>query len=181
MPSTERLLLRRWQPADRDPFAAVNADPEVMRYIGDGRAMTRAQSDELVDAIDTHWERHGYGLWCAELAVDPGTCIGFVGLAIPAFLPAVLPAVEVGWRLARPVWGRGLATEGAQAALDHAFGPLELRSVVSLIDPGNERSIRVAHKLGMRREASHLHPATRRKVDVYAISSEDAASSLEPA
>jgi len=139
--------------------------------------MTRAQSDELVDAIEAHWEQHGFGLWCAAPADDPGACIGFVGLAIPAFLPAVLPAVEVGWRLARPSWGRGLATEGAQAALNHAFGPLELHSVVSLIDPGNDRSIRVAHKLGMRREASHLHPATRRKIDVYAISAEVAASS----
>jgi RimJ/RimL family protein N-acetyltransferase len=178
MPSTERLLLRRWRPADRDPFAAMNADPEVMRYIGDGHPMTRAQSDGHVDAIEAHWDQHGFGLWCAALTGDPDTCVGFVGLAIPAFLPAVLPAVEVGWRLARPAWGQGLATEGAQAALDHAFGPLELRSVVSLIDPGNDRSIGVAHKLGMRREGSHLHPGTRRKIDVYAISSEDAASSL---
>ena len=75
MPSTERLLLRRWQPADRDPFAAMNADPDVMRYIGDGRAMTRAQSDELVDAIEAHWEQHGFGLWCAALTADPGSYV----------------------------------------------------------------------------------------------------------
>jgi RimJ/RimL family protein N-acetyltransferase len=181
MPTTERLVLRRWRPQDREPFAAMNADPEVMRFIGEGRAMTRAQSDELADAIEAHWARHGFGLWCAAAREDPDTCIGFVGLAIPSFLPAVLPAVEVGWRLARPAWGRGLATEGARAALDHAFGPLELRSVISVIDPDNARSIRVAEKLGMRHETSHRHPATGRKLHAYAISSQDAASSPEAA
>jgi len=155
----------------------MNADPEVMRYVGRGRPLTRAQSDELVDAIEAHWERHGFGLWCAAPRDDPDTCIGFVGLAIPSFLPAVLPAVEVGWRLARSTWGRGLATEGARASLAHAFGPLALKSVISIIDPDNERSIRVAEKLGMRHESSHLHPVTRRKLHAYAISSHVAASS----
>ena len=177
MPTTERLLLRPWRTADRAPFAAMNADPEVMRYIRDGRTMTRAQSDELVDAIEAHWAAHGFGLWCAAPRDDPGACIGFVGLAVPSFLPAVLPAVEVGWRLARSAWGRGLATEGARAALAHAFEGLELRSVISLIDPDNARSVRVAEKLGMRREASHRHPATGRKLHAYAISSHVAASS----
>jgi RimJ/RimL family protein N-acetyltransferase len=178
MPTTERLMLRPWRPADRAPFAAMNADPEVMRYVRDGSPMTHEQSDELVDAIEAHWERHGFGLWCAAPLDDPDACIGFIGLAIPSFLPAVLPAVEVGWRLARPAWGRGLATEGARAALAHAFGPLALNSVISVIDPNNERSIRVAEKLGMRHEASHLHPVTRRKLHAYAISSQHAGSSL---
>jgi len=181
LPTTERLLLRPWRPADRDPFAAMNADPEVMRYVGPGSPLTRAQSDELVDAIDAHWEQHGFGLWCAAPREDPDTCIGFVGLAIPSFLPAVLPAVEVGWRLAQPAWGRGLATEGARAALDHGFGPLQLHSIISVIDPENHRSVRVAEKLGMRREASHLHPVTGRKLQSFAISSQDAGSSLEGA
>jgi RimJ/RimL family protein N-acetyltransferase len=177
MPTTERLLLRPWRPADRDPFAAMNADPEVMRYVGRGRPLTRTQSDELVDAIEAHWDQHGFGLWCAAPHEDPDACIGFVGLAIPSFLPAVLPSVEVGWRLARSAWGRGLATEGARAALEHAFGPLGLQSVISVIDPENHRSVRVAEKLGMRREASHLHPVTGRKLQAFAISSEVAGSS----
>jgi RimJ/RimL family protein N-acetyltransferase len=178
MPSTERLELRRWRPADRGPFAALNADPEVVRYIGDGRPMTRADSDALLDAIDAHWAQHGFGLWCAAPREDPAACLGFVGLAVPSFLPSVMPAVEVGWRLARPAWGRGLATEGARATLDHAFGELELASVISVIDPDNERSVRVAAKLGMRRGAAHLHPLTRRKLDAYEISSHDAGFSL---
>ena len=99
---------------------------------------------------------------------------------MPSFLPAVLPAVEVGWRLARPAWGRGLATEGARASLRHAFVELGLEAVISIIDPLNERSIRVAHKLGMRRGADHLHPRTGRRLSAYEIFSHDAAFSPEP-
>jgi RimJ/RimL family protein N-acetyltransferase len=174
MPTTERLQLRRWRPTDREPFAALNADPEVVRYVRDGRPMTRAESDALLDAIDAHWAQHGFGLWCAAPREDPDACLGFVGLAVPSFLPSVMPAVEVGWRLARSAWGRGLATEGARASLDHAFGELALESVISVIDPGNERSVRVAEKLGMRRGAAHLHPVTGRKLHAYEISSHDA-------
>jgi RimJ/RimL family protein N-acetyltransferase len=178
MPATERLLLRRFTPGDRAPFAALNADPEVVRYVGDGRPMTRADSDALMDAIGAHWAQHGFGLWCAAPREDPEACLGFVGLAIPSFLPSVMPAVEVGWRLARAAWGRGLATEGARASLEHAFGELRLRSVISVIDPGNARSVRVAEKLGMRRGAAHRHPVTGRKLLAYEISSHDAAFSL---
>jgi RimJ/RimL family protein N-acetyltransferase len=177
VPVTERLQLRRWRAGDREPFAELNADPEVMRYIGDGRPMTRAESDALLRTIEAHWDAHGFGLWCAAPREDPGACLGFVGLAVPSFLPAVLPAVEVGWRLARPAWGRGLATEGARAALEHAFQTLELESVISIIDPANERSVRVAERLGMRPGAAHLHPATGRRLRAYEISSHDAAFS----
>ena len=179
MPTTARLALRRFRPADRRPFAALNADPEVVRFISNGRPLTRAESDTLLDAIEAHWDQHGFGLWCAAPREDPDACLGFVGLAVPSFLPAVMPAVEVGWRLARPAWGRGLATEGARAALDHAFGALRLESVISVIDPDNERSVRVAEKLGMRRGAAHLHPATGRRLHAYEISSHDAGFSLE--
>jgi RimJ/RimL family protein N-acetyltransferase len=174
VPTTERLVLRAWRAADRAPFAAINADPDVMRYIRDGRPMTRAESDELLEAIQAHWVEHGFGLWCAAPSDDPDACLGFVGLAVPSFLPAVLPAVELGWRLARSAWGRGLATEGARAALDHAFGSLRLESVISIIDPGNDRSVRVAEKLGMRAGAAHRHPVTGRRLRAYEISSDDA-------
>ena len=181
MPVTERLQLRRFRRADRAAFAALNADPDVVRYIRDGRPLTRAESDALLDAVEAHWRTHGFGLWCAAPRDDPDACLGFVGLAVPSFLPTVLPAVEVGWRLARPAWGRGLATEGARAALEHAFGPLRLQSVISVIDPANARSVRVAEKLGMRRGPAHLHPVTGRKLHAYEISSHDAGFSLAPA
>jgi RimJ/RimL family protein N-acetyltransferase len=180
LPDTERLHLRHWRATDREPFAALNADPDVLRYIADGRPMTRAESDELLDAIEAHWAQHGFGLWCAAPREDLDACLGFVGLAVPSFLPSILPAVEVGWRLARQVWGQGLATEGARAALAEAFGPLELRSVVSIIDPDNGRSIRVAEKLGMRRGAAHVHPGSGRRLRAYEILSQDAGFSLGP-
>jgi RimJ/RimL family protein N-acetyltransferase len=174
MPTTDRLVLRRWRASDRAPFAQLNADREVVRHIADGRPLTRADSDALLDAIDAHWRAHGFGLWCAAPREDPHGCLGFVGLVVPSFLPAVLPAVEVGWRLSRPAWGRGLATEGARAALAHAFGAMGLDSVISVIDPDNERSMRVAEKLGMRPGAAHLHPRTRRRLVAYEISSHGA-------
>ena len=173
MPTTERLVLRSWRPSDRAPFARLNADPEVVRFLNDGvpvhaRRERRAAS---TPSRPTGTQR-GFGLWCAAAREDPDECLGFVGLAVPSFLPSVLPAVEVGWRLARPAWGRGLATEGARASLRHAFEELGLEAVISIIDPANERSIRVAEKLGMRRgrrsRASANAPPTARVRDFLA-------------
>jgi RimJ/RimL family protein N-acetyltransferase len=181
MPTTERLVLRSWRPSDREPFARLNADRDVVEFLNDGVPFTRAESDELFDAIQAHWQQRGFGLWCAAAREEPDACLGFVGLAVPSFLPSVLPAVEVGWRLARPAWGRGLATEGARASLRHAFVELDLEAVISIIDPANTRSIRVAEKLGMRRGAGHIHPRTRRRLLAFEISSQDAGFSPGPA
>ena len=175
MPQTERLLLRRFAPGDADAFAALNADPEVMRFIGAGTPLARAASDELLERIGGHWRSHGFGLWCVAERTAPERCLGFAGLAVPAFLPDVMPAVEVGWRLARDAWGRGLATEAGRAAIDHAFGTLGLAAVISIIAEGNERSVTVALRLGMRRGADRLHPA-RGRLRIYELSAEDAGS-----
>jgi RimJ/RimL family protein N-acetyltransferase len=180
MPTTERLVLRSWRPSDREPFARLNADRDVVEFLNDGVPFTRAESDELFDAIQVHWEQRGFGLWCAAAREEPDECLGFVGLAVPSFLPSVLPAVEVGWRLARPAWGRGLATEGARASLRHAFVELDLAAVISIIDPANARSLGVAEKLGMRRGPAHIHPRTRRRLLAYAISAQDAGFSPGP-
>ena len=173
MIETERLLLREWRPADAEPFAALNADPEVTRYLRG--PMTRAESDELLAHIRAHWDQHGFGLYAVEVK-QTGALAGFVGLAIPSFLPEVLPAVEVGWRLARRHWGHGLATEGARASMAHAFGELGLRQVISIIDPGNGPSIRVAERLGMQRRPDRIHPETRVRLAIYAKNAEDAGS-----
>ncbi|MGZ4604365.1 MAG: GNAT family N-acetyltransferase [Kineosporiaceae bacterium] len=165
---TERLRLRRFGPGDAEAFAEVNADPLVARHLGDGRPIARDRSDELLAAIMRHWDEHGFGLWAADQR-DDGRLLGFVGLAIPAFLPAVLPAVEVGWRLRSDVWGRGLATEGGRAAVDHGFGPLGLERIISIIDPENAASVRVAEKLGLRHERDELHPRTGRTLRIYAL------------
>jgi len=157
------MLLRGWKPEDTGPFARINADAGVMRFIGDGHPLTREQSDELLARIERHWDEHGFGLWAVE---ERGRLIGFAGLAIPSFLPSVLPAVEVGWRLARSAWGRGLATEAGHASLAHAWEVLKLQRVLSIVDPANTASMRVAQKLGMRRAADRLNPRTGKRVAV---------------
>ena len=135
MPTTERLLLRSWRPRTARRSRSSTPTPRSCASSATASPFTRADSDALLDAIEAHWHEHGFGLWCAAPREDPDDCLGFVGLAVPSFLPAVLPAVEVGWRLARPAWGRGLATEGARASLRHAFEELDLEAVISIIDP----------------------------------------------
>jgi RimJ/RimL family protein N-acetyltransferase len=171
---TERLLLRTWQPDDAAPFAALNADPQVTRYLNG--PMSRDDSDELIARIRAHWDEHGFGLYAAEVK-ETGTFIGFIGLAIPSFLPDVLPTVEVGWRLAREHWGNGYATEGARASLRCGFEDLELRQIISIIHPENAASIRVAERLDMTRGRDRIHPVSRIRLSVYAKNSDDAGSS----
>ena len=164
---TERLTLRPWRAADDLPaFAAMNADAEVMRWVTPSRPLRPDESAALLERIEAHWREHGYGLWAVEPHDDGAGCIGFTGLAIPSFLPEILPAVEVGWRLDRAWWGRGLATEAARAGIAYGFETLGLASVVSIIDAGNARSLRVAEKLGMRPGPDRLHPVTRRRLRV---------------
>jgi RimJ/RimL family protein N-acetyltransferase len=162
---TPRLRLRGWRAEDLDAFAAINARPEVVRHLG--RApMTRAETAEQLARITAHWEEHGFGLWAAEERAT-GRLAGFIGLSHPVFLPAVMPAVEVGWRLDPDVWGRGLATEGGAASLRYGFEVLGLERILSIIDPANEASRRVAAKLGMSVERRERHPATKRPVEVW--------------
>ena len=146
MISTERLILRDWRATDLDPFAALNADPEVMRHF---RApLSRAESDSFADRIRARLAEDGWGLWATEVAAS-GEFIGFIGLAAPRFQAHFTPAVEVGWRLRRDAWGLGYAPEGARAALDFAFDELGLTEVVSITVPDNVKSRRVMQKLGM--------------------------------
>lgn len=167
---TDRLRLRRWTAADVEPFAAVNADPEVMRHLGG--VLTRAETVAMVDRMEAHWEEHGFGLWATEL-LDTGELIGFVGLAVPLFLPEVLPAVEVGWRLGRGHWGAGLATEAARESLRYGFGELGLDRIVSVYTPANVASGRVMAKLGMVPERDTHHPGSGVPLRVCAIDRDD--------
>jgi RimJ/RimL family protein N-acetyltransferase len=166
---TERLRLRAWRDDDLDEYAALCADPEVMRFFGTaGEPYSREQSADQLARFRAHWDEHGFGLWCAA---DRGTdeCLGFVGLAVPTFLPEILPAVEIGWRLARASWGKGLATEGARPCVDYAFGPLGLTRLVSIARPENHRSTNIMEKLGMRMERTTTHPEHRYAVVVYEL------------
>jgi RimJ/RimL family protein N-acetyltransferase len=141
---TPRLLLRTWRPEDRPAFAAINADPAVMEHIS-GEPMSRSASDALVDRIEEQWSQRGYGLYAVELR-ETGEFVGFVGLNHHRALP---DEVEIGWRLARHVWGRGLATEAARAVRDIAFETLQLPRLISITVAANTRSLRVMEKIGL--------------------------------
>ena len=167
---TERLRLRQWRPADEVVMAKINADPEVTRYLGRpiGPAATRAFYEIVVD----HWATHGFGFWAVE-SREPelaGAFLGFVGIGHPNFIPALAARVEIGWRLARHAWGRGLATEGAAAVRDEAFDALRLRELISIIHPANTRSQRVAQKLGMTVAERVFNPVSAGEVEVWQIS-----------
>jgi ribosomal-protein-alanine N-acetyltransferase len=148
-PNTERLILRPWREADRAEFARLNDDPAVMEFMP--KRLSRDESDALALRIEQHIARVGWGLWAVEVkGVAP--FIGYVGLAVPRFHAHFLPAVEIGWRLAREHWGRGYATEAAAATLRLAFDELNLQQLVAFTVPLNKRSIAVMERIGMTRD-----------------------------
>lgn len=144
---TERLRLRAWTDADRAPWAAMNADPEVMRYFPG--VLDRAESDAMADRAQATITELGWGFYAAERLSD-GAFLGFIGIKPVSFDAAFTPAVEVGWRLARFAWGHGYATEGARACLAMAFTRLRIPEVVSFAVLSNARSRAVMERIGMR-------------------------------
>ena len=162
---TERLRLRRWLARDEAPMAAINRDPEVARYLNcptDEAAIAAFFADAAA-----HWDAYGYGLYAVELLGADERFVGFAGFSHPTFIPAVADRPELGWRLARSAWGAGLATEAATAVLHHGFGRLGLSDPIAVIHPQNERSRRVATKLGMHPERQVHNPVLGREVDIW--------------
>ena len=145
---TERLKLRMWRESDLDDYAELTADPLVMRYLQPGKPpFTRADAWRSIAFFMGHWQMRGYGHWAVEEKAT-GRMIGRIG-----FLnPEGWPGFEIGWTLARHAWGKGYATEGGRRALDYAFTTLDQPHVISLIHPENTPSIKVAERLGERRE-----------------------------
>ena len=149
---TERLVLRGFTPADFEPFCEIVSDPEVVRYIDDGSPIDRESCWRGIALFIGHWTLRGYGWWAVEERAT-GLFLGRIGL----YNPEGWPGIELGWMLRRDVWGRGLATEGAAAAMDYGFDVVGADHLISLIDPANERSISVAEKLGERYERRLEH------------------------
>jgi RimJ/RimL family protein N-acetyltransferase len=149
--TTDRLLLRPWTDADREPFAAMNSDPAVMEHFP--ALMTREESDAFVDRIGAQLAEWGFGLWALEVR-DTGRFIGFTGLSRPSFEAHFTPAVEIGWRLSKEAWGNGYATEAARAALAYGFGPAGLDEIVSFTATTNLPSQRVMQRIGMTHDES---------------------------
>ena len=145
--ATPRLHLRQWRESDREPFAALNADPAVMEFFPS--LQDRAASDAGIDAWQSQFASQGWSNWAAEL-IDSGEFIGFVGLSVPRRQLPFSPCVEIGWRLAREFWGKGLATEAALGALRIGFERLTLSEIVSFTAVGNARSRAVMERIGMR-------------------------------
>ena len=146
---TRRCVLRQWKDSDLAPWAALNADPEVRQQFTSllSAEQAAAEAGRCREAI----AQRGWGMWVLELPGETA-CAGFVGLNVPHYDAPFVPAVEIGWRLARAAWGRGLATEAAQAALTFGFERLALREVVAICVPGNGASRRVMQRLGMVRD-----------------------------
>jgi len=142
------LILRQWRDEDREPFAALNADPEVMRYFP--ATMSREESDALVDRCAALIDERGWGLWAVEV-VGGAPFVGFVGLAIPSFAPE---HVEIGWRLHREHWGNGYATEAARESLRFGFEELGLDEIISFTVVANTPSRRVMERIGMTHDPS---------------------------
>ncbi|WP_164155631.1 GNAT family N-acetyltransferase [Sandarakinorhabdus rubra] len=156
MIETPRLVIRRWQDADRTPFAAMGGDPEVMAHFP--ALLSPAESDALADRMNTMMADQDFGFWAMERR-DNGTFVGFCGLNRVNFPCPVEGEIEIGWRLARAAWGQGYAREAAQACLDWGFGHGMAR-IVSFTVPANARSWGLMERLGMarRRDLDFDHP-----------------------
>lgn len=151
------LLLRPWQASDLAPFAALNADPQVMRYFP--APLSREESDRLATDIQARLSAQGWGLWAVSV-LKGDSFIGFVGLNIPTDNLPCNPCVEIGWRLAAAHWGQGYATEAAALVARYAFRQLHLQEIVAFTAEINRPSRRVMEKIGMCHHDEYFdHPA----------------------
>lgn len=165
---TPRLLLRQWHDDDIAPMADINADPEVMRWTGDGSVLDLDHTAADIERWEEEWDDEGFGLFAVELLAS-GELAGFAGLSVPTLLPEVLPAVEISWRLGRQFWGQGYASEAAHATLEFALQDRGLDRVIGIDRVGNEASRNVMRKLGMTPERETTHPVHGYPLSVHTI------------
>lgn len=159
MHETDRLILRAFRDSDREPWAAMNADAEVMRHFP--ATLSRAEADGVIDRVNGKIGATGVGFWALERKSD-GCFLGFAGLNRIAHDDlSIYGAWEVGWRLARHAWGQGYASEAGTFALDHGFGPMRLQRILAYTASTNAASERVMQRLSMVRRADmdFEHPA----------------------
>ena len=153
---TNRLLLRNWKDDDLEHFAKLNADPDVMEFFPS--ILSKSDSDLLAQEIRKKIQIEGWGPWAVELK-SSGEFIGVVGLQKTENTFQFAPCVEVAWRLAKPYWGKGYATEAAIASLNYASNVLKLTQVVSFTATINTRSQAVMRKIGMNTDGYEFyHP-----------------------
>ncbi|MEU2157624.1 GNAT family N-acetyltransferase [Streptomyces sp. NPDC019396] len=165
---TPRLLLRRWHDDDLAPMADINAEPRVMHWIDDGSVRDLDQTAEAIERAEEEWDEEGFGLFAVELLAS-GELAGFTGLSVPEFLPEVLPAVAITWRLGSQFWGQGYASEAAQATMEFALQDRGLDRLISINRVGDEASENVIRKLDMVPECVTAHPVHGYPLRVYSI------------
>ncbi len=146
---TQRLLLRPFHESDLDAYARICADPKVMRFLGEGKTLSRSEAWRQMAMFLGHWQLRGYGTWAVE-EKSSGELVGRIGF----HNPEGWPGFEIGWTLGRGYWGRGFATEGGRAALEYAFWELGQPHIISLIYPENQASVQVAERLGEKLEGT---------------------------
>lgn len=164
------MILRPWQPSDARLMVELFADPLVTAFPW-GRPLRPSEAVAMLARWVDHWETQGFGPWAVTMK-DSGVLAGTAGLSVPTFLPEVLPAVELGWRFFPGYWGRGLATEAARTGLATAFDDLSLDRVVSVAQPGNLASCRLAERLGMKVQRRCMHPELHLPLVVYEVTAE---------
>ncbi|MFE2296605.1 GNAT family N-acetyltransferase [Streptomyces sp. NPDC059445] len=165
---TPRLLLRRWYDDDLAPMADINADPAVMRWIGDGSVRDLDATAEEMERWEDEWDDEGFGIFAVELLAS-GELAGIAGLSVPEFLPEVLPAVAISYRFGTSFWGQGYASEAAHATLEFALQDRGLDRVISINHVSNQASLDIVHKLGMKPERETVHPEFGYPLTVHAI------------
>lgn len=140
---TERLILRPFRASDLQPYAAMNADPDVMRYLGG--PISRAETECQMILANLTWSKSHLGKIAIAHRTD-GAFLGMCGLSFEHWYPDDL---ELGWRLAPPYWRKGFATEAAFAWLDYSYATLKAHRIISITDVPNQRSIAVMERIGM--------------------------------
>jgi RimJ/RimL family protein N-acetyltransferase len=146
---TERLILRTWQKEDANAYHQINQDPKVIEFLRG--PLTLEQVNDFIFSANVHHDTYGYTLWAAETR-KTRDLIGFIGLNSINLPEHLIPGVEVGWRLGVRYWGKGYATEGAQASLSYGFRQCDLNEIISYTVPANIRSVRVMEKIGLKRD-----------------------------
>ena len=164
---TPRLEIRPWQPGDIDRLAEIFAKPEVWHFPF-GRGFTREETEAF---LARGLEHRGSETPLPQAAVEraTGTLIGYITLSVPDYLPEVMPAMEIGWRLDPAYQGRGLATEGARRVLDYGFCDMALPEILSIYEPDNVASGRVMEKIGMHFARDTIHPYVDRPLRIYRL------------
>lgn len=165
---TDRLLLRRWQNSDLNPFCTMCTDPDVMKHIASGQTMSAQQVARDIAKYESEWDRNGYGIFAIQLR-SSGKFVGYAGLSDLTLIADAEPAVEIGWRLAREYWGKGLASEAAEAALAFGLNKCKLSNIVSICQIANTASERIMRKLGLVFDHETIAPDCGRTIKVYRL------------